>query len=217
MLGRIAVVFAISAALAMAARAVAGPPAICHPVEFEKGAESLPWGSGAFKEKRGYSKSRVVDDTVAVLDKNDDVLVHMETLRRATIYMQRDDAMAQDLLAALMARALDAEAAGKPSAITWLDAGYLCQCYYQIGLDVGRDCGRQRGIVGYAWVLRALALQPNDPELEFAAAMMTVAADVADHKTHIERVLVLAAPDSLVRSNLDTHRNEYWNHHRGRK
>ena len=74
MLGRIAVVFAVSAVLALALPALAGPPAICHPVEIEKGAESLPWGWGAFKEKRGYSKSRVVGDTVAVLDSEADVL-----------------------------------------------------------------------------------------------------------------------------------------------
>ena len=93
----------------------------------------------------------------------------------------------------------------------------MAQCYYQIGFDVGNQCGRQSDIVGYAWVLRAISLQPDDPEMEFAAAMMTVAADISEHEAHVKRELVLAAPDSLVRSNLDTHRNDYWNNHRGRK
>jgi len=80
---------AAAAAPAVLATSVApatlwGPPAICHRIEIGD-ARSLPWGDGAFELDRGYDRAQLVPDTVALLDGSDDLLVHMETLRRATI------------------------------------------------------------------------------------------------------------------------------------
>ena len=119
--------------------AQAGPPAICHPVEIGDQA-SLPWGSNAFDKKRGYSKSDVLDDTLKLLEASDSALVHMETLRRATLYLDRDTKRATTLIATLMARALDAEAAGEPNALAWFDAGYLAQCYAQVNIVTEGVC-----------------------------------------------------------------------------
>ncbi len=96
--------------------AVAGPPLICHPVDIGE-AKSLPWGSGAFAQRRDYSPSQVVGDTLALLAKETNVLVHMETLRRAALYTDRDSDLAVGLLGDLMARALNSEAAGTSDAL----------------------------------------------------------------------------------------------------
>ena len=94
----------------------AGPPAICWQIEIGD-AKSLPWaGKDAFAKDQAYDSRRAVEDTLALLDPAMPVVVRMETLRRATLYLE-DSAPGRDaLLRALMARVLDAEAAGKPSA-----------------------------------------------------------------------------------------------------
>ena len=195
--------------------AQAGPPAICHPVEIGDQA-SLPWGSNAFDKKRGYSKSDVLDDTLKLLEASDSALVHMETLRRATLYLDRDTDRATTLLAMLMARALDAEAAGEPNALAWFDAGYLAQCYAQVNIDTSLSCGKADGVAGYGWIKKAIQLRPDDAEMEFGAAMATVFAGVPEHKQHAARVKTLAKKDSLALKNLRYHSQTIWTHAHGR-
>ena len=195
--------------------AQAGPPAICHPVEIGDQA-SLPWGSNAFDKKRGYSKSDVLDDTLKLLEASDSALVHMETLRRATLYLDRDTKRATTLIATLMARALDAEAAGEPSALAWFDAGYLAQCYAQVNIDTGISCGKADGVAGYGWIKKALQLRPDDAEMEFGAAMATVLAGIPEHDEHAARVKTLAKKDSLAMKNLKYHAERIWIHAHGR-
>ena len=66
-----------------------------------------------------------------MLGANTPVIVRMETLRRATIYGAKDQKIAYELLARLMARALNAESDGKTSAAAWFDAGYLVESLKQ--------------------------------------------------------------------------------------
>ena len=195
--------------------AQAGPPAICHPVEIGDQV-SLPWGSNAFDKKRGYSKSDVLDDTLKLLEASDSALVHMETLRRATLYLDRDTDRATTLIATLMARALDAEAAGEPNALAWFDAGYLAQCYAQVNIDTGINCGKANGVAGYGWIKKALQLRGDDPEMEFGAAMATVIAGIPEHRQHAMRVKTLAKKDSLAMKNLKYHAERIWIHAHGR-
>jgi hypothetical protein len=203
------IVAALSAAVIVHAPAAAGPPMICHPVEIGD-AESLPWGTGAFDEDKSYRVARLADDTLAILARDDSAMVHMETLRRAALYADGDPGLATVLLARLMARGLDAEAAGKPDALAWLDAGYLAQCFHQLGVKTGLECGSAHGVIGYAWIRRALELSPDDPELEFAAAMMTVMAGPGPHQQHVARTRKLADAGSLVAANLEVHSTRYW-------
>jgi hypothetical protein len=141
----------------------------------------------------------------------------METLHRAALYTDRDPNLATRLMARLLGRTLDSEVAGQPEALTWFDAGYLAQCYHQLGLRLGLDAGVSEGVVGYAWVRRAVEIQPGDPELEFGAAMMTALADIPQHEVHVKRIRSLASADSLVVSNLDVHARKYWGQHRPRR
>jgi hypothetical protein len=87
---RFVAVFAALAALpvvlAAAAPAVLGPPTVCHPIDIGN-AKSLPWGSAPFAASTDYDVARTVDDTLAILRESPDTLVHMETLRRAVIYL----------------------------------------------------------------------------------------------------------------------------------
>jgi hypothetical protein len=74
------------AAAASVPAAVFGPPTICHPIDIGQ-AQSLPWGGSRFEASADYDLARTVDDTLAILRASPDTLVHMETLRRAAIYL----------------------------------------------------------------------------------------------------------------------------------
>lgn len=193
--------------------ALAGPPLICHPVEIGD-ARSLPWGRKPSEGARSYDLSDLTDGTVSILDGSRSAMVHMETLRRAAVYANRDSTIASQLLGAVMARTLDSEASGRRDALPWLDAGYLAQCYHQLGIRVDPACGTADGVIGYAWVRRALELDPDDAELEFAAAMMTALARTPTHQRHVARARKLVEEGSLVASNLELHAGKYWPSHR---
>lgn len=195
----------------LATPALAGPPLICD--RFQIGtAASLPFGDG-----RGwntplpsYDVSRLADDTLRLLTPETPVIVRMETLRRATIYAARDAAVAHDLLARVMGRALTAEAEGRKDALAWFDAGYLVESYRQAAfvhkhmLEGGvrstwtlRD--ELKGLDGYTWVQRALQLAGSQPEMEFAASLMKE----GDASTaHRRRALAGAKTGSLLALNV---------------
>src|SRR5262245_36884112 len=81
-----ALLAASPAASPAAPAAVVGPPTVCHPIDIGD-ATSLPWGSAPFGTDADYDVARTVDDTLAILRGSSDTLVHMETLRRAVIYL----------------------------------------------------------------------------------------------------------------------------------
>lgn len=177
----------------------AGPPLICHGIKVAEG-QSLPWGRGPF-EKGSYDAARVVKDTVDLLSPDKTVLVRMETLRRATLYIDKDQSRADELLGRLMARALDAEAAGKPDALAYFDAGYLAQCYHQMGVSPSFGPAVTKGmgasaIEGYSWVARAISLPGANAQMDLAAALMTADTRPPEHQAHLKRALAGVTKDS---------------------
>jgi hypothetical protein len=131
-------------------------------------AASLPWGAGGWKSPLAtYDRSRLADDTVALLASHPRTLVRMETLRRAVIYASTDEAAAKKLFAALRARA--SGTTDNPRAR--FDLGYAVEAYRQTKpmltafVDPPED--------GYALIRQALAANGRDPEMEYAAALMT--------------------------------------------
>lgn len=155
------------------AGAVLGPPLVC--VEVEIGAaKSLPWGSGAFGEARGYREDKLVEDTLGVLEASEDLLVHMETLRRATIYIGEDAELARELLGRLSCIAMDLEADASTGsgrrARAWFDAGYLAAALGHMGVKLGWKPGAAEGVQGYAWLREAIELSGGDAAMHFAAA-----------------------------------------------
>src|ERR1700676_5114091 len=115
----------VAAVLCFANVAQAGPPLICHTIEIGQ-AKSLPWISHDWNLSGGenYDTHNLVNDTIALLDGSEVPLVHMETLRRATLYARRDPLAAKQLLVQLVARARSSESSAHPNALAIFDAGY---------------------------------------------------------------------------------------------
>jgi hypothetical protein len=194
--------------LVFAASAFAGPPLVCHPIDIGS-AQSLAWTTnmGNLTGRSDYDLAHLVADTMALLGPDTPVLVRMETLRRATIYAQRDTSLAKRLLLSLKARTN----ANQSDALAQFDYGYLIECYRQAQLS--RSLGMTawgRGnwtnpaveVDGYASVERAIELRGSDPEMEFAAALITLDSHKGDHQEHARKALAGAKEDSLLAKNV---------------
>jgi hypothetical protein len=210
--------FAIGLVVALLSTAIvthAGPPLICHAIDIGD-AKSLPWISHSWNLSGGetYDTKNLVRDTLEILAPDTPVLVRMETLRRATLYARKDPVAAKELLARLHARATSAESSGHPDALAWFDAGYLAETYKQwIGKDMPHmtdgmriDPNPAAGVDGYAMVRKAIALRGNgdDPQMEFAAALITLSGPAEEHRQHAQKAVAGVKTDSLLARNLAT-------------
>ena len=210
---------AFAALLCFAGVAQAGPPLICHTFEIGN-AKSLPWVSHSWNltGSETYDTKNLVKDTLEILNPDTPVLVRMETLRRATLYARKDPVAAKELLARLHARATSTESAGHPDALAWFDAGYLAETYDQwLGKNMPHmtdgmrmDPNPASGVDGYSMIkkaitLRAAASHGDDPEMEFAAALITLAGPQDAHREHAQKAIAGAKADALLAQNLATH------------
>jgi hypothetical protein len=208
----------VAAILCFAGVAQAGPPLICHAIEIGE-AKSLPWISHSWNLSGGetYDTKNLGRDTLEILAPDTPVLVRMETLRRATLYARKDPVAAKELLARLYARATFAESSGHPDAPAWFDVGYLAETYKQwIGRNLPHmtdgmrmDPNPAAGVDGYALVKKALALRASahhgdDPQMEFAAALITLSGPTAEHREHAQKAIAGAKADPLLAQNLAT-------------
>jgi len=184
--------------LMFATSALAGPPLICHSIAIGN-AQSLPWTSQDWNLSgtETYDVKKLVGDTLAILNPTMPVLVRMETLRRATLYAQKDPQVARELLAKLQARSSAAETAGHPDALAFFDAGYLAEAYKQW---LGKE-NPATGVDGYASVKKAIALRGQDPQMEFAAALI-LWNPKDQHREHVLRAAAGAKQDPLLAQNL---------------
>jgi hypothetical protein len=200
------VAFAVVMLLGSAGPALAGPPLICHP--FDTGAaQLLPWGQGTGwnTPDTKYDLRRLTADTTRLLSSDAPVLARMENMRRATIYAMKDSAVAQQLLAAVMGRALTPSGGREPNA--WFDAGYLIESYRQ-AVTLRASSGDRAAWAatdetmrtdGYGFVKKALTLTPN-ADMEFAASLMTQGATASAHRA---RAAAAATRGSLLAQNLE--------------
>jgi hypothetical protein len=201
----------LAASLFLATSAQAGPPLICHTIEIGQ-AKSLPWINHGWNltGSENYDLKNLVPDTLSILDSGAPVLVRMETLRRATLYARQNPQIAKELLTKLVARATAGENAGHPDALALFDAGYLAECYKQwIGKNLPHmtdnlpmDPNPAANFDGYAWVKKAIGLRSQDPEMEFAAALITIEGTQADHQLHVLKATAGAKDDPLLAQNL---------------
>jgi hypothetical protein len=209
----------IAAALCLATVAQAGPPLICHTIEIGQ-AKSLPWISHSWNLSGGetYDTKNLVRDTLEILTPETPVIVRMETLRRATLYARKDPVAAKELLARLHARATSAESSGHTDALAWFDVGYLAEAYKQwIGQNLPHmtdgmrmDANPAAGVDGYALVKKAIALRSStlhvdDPQMEFAAALITLSGLQEEHRQHAQKAIAGAKTDPLLAQNLASH------------
>lgn len=191
-------------ALATAAPlALGGPPNICHPVEIGDARSLVLEGndvppSGVLAER-----------TLELLDRSDDVLVHMETLRRFWVLMNRAPkgegaAQAKSLLQSLKGRALDAEVAATDAStrrrtLALFDVGYLVAI-----LDTG---GLKQQDTAKPYLLKALKLQPEDAAMQFGAALARFMErpkhEVNPYYRHMHAAVRLCREsDALLRKNI---------------
>lgn len=195
----------------LAVPTLAGPPLICHPISIG-GAASLPWPSdgGGIFGRPDYDVSHLVSDTLSLLRPSMDVLVRMETLRRATIYAQRNSFIAKELLVKLHARTI----ANAPDALAAFDFGYLVECYKQAqlarteGLSAWRDSewsDPAANLDGYSFVKRAIGMRGEDAEMEFAAALISSTGSHKDRQQRIERAAAGAKDNTLLAENLSNY------------
>ena len=151
------------------------------------------------KGSGGYDLHNLTRDTLAILDSSAPVLVRMETLRRATIYARQDPHVAKELITRLQARA-DNSAAGPPGALALFDLGYLAETYKQ-WFGAGEP-NPASGLDGYALIKKAISLAGQDPEMEFAAALVTLRGPESEHQQHARNALAGAKNDPLLAQNL---------------
>jgi hypothetical protein len=187
----------------LSAVALAGPPLICHSFEID-GANSLPWISHDWNlsGSEKYDTSKLASDTVAILDSSNVTLVHMETLRRATLYARKDPLAAKELITRLIARAEAAKSAtpsAPPTALAVFDAGYLAEAYKQW---LGSENNPAQRFDGYALVQLALQRRGNDPQMEFAAALISVGKASISGQEHAGKAIAGAKNDPLLARNL---------------
>jgi hypothetical protein len=107
-----------------------------------------------------------------------------------------------------MARA-ETDAGKGRDPLAWFDAGYLVESYKQVSsafnrntLDVGSYRASCRALTGTAWSRKRLLLSGSNPEMEFAASLMTRGAASADYR---RRAAAGAPAGSLLAKNLATH------------
>lgn len=196
--------------LVTARAAVAGPPLLCHPFDVN-GARSLPWGSSWSAERADYDLSRLVAETGTLLTPATPVIVRMETLRRAAIYASRDRQVATNLLTTLTDKLHGSNRNKDADALAYLDAAYIIEAFRQIGRYGQADIFRDRapivrelinGLDGYALVQKSLLVRPNDPALEFAAALIASDRNRTAYQSHAQRARAGAASDALLARNL---------------
>lgn len=183
-------------ALVVSVPAIAGPPLICHRLDIGD-AKSLPWAGSAWNlsGNEGYDTKNLTHDTLAILDSGAPVIVRMETLRRATLYARKDARAAKELLTRLHYRATMTGA----DALALFDAGYLIETYQQW---LGKQPNPAAGIDGYALVVKALVLRGSDPEMQFAAALITLHGPAQAHQEHVRKAIAGAKGDVLLARNL---------------
>lgn len=197
------VLTALAVLLLAVVSAWAGPPLICHSFDIGN-AQSLPWVSHDWNLSGAehYDIKNLPDDTIAILDRGSTTaLVHMETLRRATLYARQDPAAAKQLLLRLTARAEVSASRAAPDALAIFDAGYLAEAYKQ-WLGEGSK-NPANGMDGYALVRKAIQLKGSDAQMEFAAALITLGGPGAEHQAHAAKALAGAKADQLLAQNLN--------------
>jgi hypothetical protein len=194
----------LAALFVLASSAVAGPPLICHPFDIGN-AKSLPWISHDWNltGSEDYDTDGLANDTLAILDASKVPLVHMETLRRATLYARKDSVAAKQLLVKVVTRAQSGESSSSPDAFALFDAAYLIEAYKQwLG---EKNQNPANGLDGVTWIKKALQLRGNDPQMEFAAALVTLRGPQAEQQEHAQRATAGAKKDELLARNLTSY------------
>ena len=158
--------------MATATVAMAGPPSICHPLDIGT-AKSLPFTNDAFIPG-DLQNSEVIPATLSILDESSSAVVHMETLRRAFIYVgfgKRRSPHFQELIVKLKERALLALVSPGTSpdrqALALFDVGFILQ----VQAEEGHGGGKDRYKAPQLYFAKATQLAPDNGEIALGAAI----------------------------------------------
>lgn len=209
---RVSVLATILLVLATSAPALAGPPLLCHPFDIGQ-ARSLPWsGASSWYDGRAdYDVKHLVRDTDTILTAGTPVIVRMETIRRAAIYASQDPDVASALYARLGERARAAERSTKPDPIVLLDAALLTETFRQLSMLGQSNSFRDRSTTaktvigdadGRTLLARVVSLRPDDPSVQFAAALMVADKDRRAYDEHARKARAGADQDPLLARNV---------------
>jgi hypothetical protein len=185
--------------------ALAGPPLICHTIDIGN-AKSLPWVSHNWNlaGNESYDTKNLITDTISVLDSDPTVLVHMETLRRAALYAQNDPVVSKQLLLKLLGRSNTAGNSAQ-AALASFDAGYVAETLNQVSSIHKGAANPAQGFDGFSLVKKAIQLRGDDPQMAFAAALITLDGPAAEHQDYAQKAIAGAKSDPLLARNLSTH------------
>jgi len=183
---------------------LAGPPLICHTIDIGN-AKSLPWVSHNWNltGNESYDTKNLSTDTLAILDSDPTVLVHMETLRRATLYAQSNPDVSRQLLLKLLSRANAGYSA--QAALASFDAGYFAETLNQVSRIHKGAANPAQGFDGFSLVKKAIQLRGDDPQMAFAAALITLDGPAAERQDYAQKTIAGAKSDPLLARNLSTH------------
>jgi hypothetical protein len=193
-------VLAIAFLLIISQTAFAGSPLLCHPFDIGQ-AKSLPVGSGSWKAiNANYDTRRLVDDATALLTSNTPIIVRMETLRRATLYVMNNEKLALELHSRLATRAQKSS----NDALAQFDLGYLEETYKQATVISSMIAGA-KSFDGYSRVVKAISLRGGDADMEFAAALIASHPKRKTMNEHLQRSIASATDGSMLGRNLVQH------------
>jgi hypothetical protein len=216
-----AAVLAVLLLVPLAPKTAVGPPLVCHEFAIDD-AKSLPWERG-MNPRKDYDKSHLIADVAAILKTEPNLVVRMETLRRAALYTRGDRGLAWELFGRVGCGVLEQAAIQGMESLAWFDAGFLAACFDQMGVDLGIKSGVAEEQVGYGYLLRALEkarVEKSDQiaTIEFAAALVVhpamrhgepSEADLERYGRHIDAAHAGALPGSLLAKNLAAHEERF--------
>jgi len=191
--------------IVLAGAALAGPPLICQTYAIGDDT-SLTWGGKGNKNgwdnpDPGYNTANLAGDTLKLLDAGKPLFARMETLRRATVYANRNPAAGMELASRLVARALDAELKGQNNSLALFDAGYFIESMKQMSLITKSTTFAS--IDGYDWAKRSLPGLQDKLTAEYALGLMEMSAPWPNE--HIRRAAMGAQEGSLLAQNILRH------------
>jgi hypothetical protein len=189
-----------------AASAFAGPPLVCHTYDIGN-AESLPWigHNWNLTGNESYDTNNLVSDTLSILDNDPTVLVHMETLRRAALYGQKNPQALKQLLVKMIARTDELTKTATAASLASFDLGYFTATLAQLHWIYKDFAKSAQSLNAKALVDKAIQLRGNDPQMEFAAALITLDGPAGEHNAHAQKALLGTKSDTLLARNLSTH------------
>jgi len=190
--------------LSFATTALAGPPLLCHTFDIGD-AKSLPWTSHSWNLSGAelYDTKNLAADTLSILNSDSTILVHMETLRRAALFGQKDPVAVKQLLLKLLARSSSAN--GSTVALADFDAGYFATTLDQLHWINKDFANPAQGMDAMSLIKKSLEQRPNDAQMNFAAALITLDGPVSNQREYAQKAIAGASSDPLLARNLSTH------------